>query len=93
MNWAKNDVITTASQDHTMKLFDVEKNYDFHTINLKDSVATSTDYRNDTILAGQEDGYVKYTIYSLLFRIWDIRDLTNVSSKTYKSHGIWISKV
>ncbi len=60
VNWAKNDVIVTGSYDHTMKLFDVEKNYDFHSINLKDSVVTSLDYRNDRILAGQEDGYVKY---------------------------------
>jgi WD40 repeat protein len=60
VQWSETDLILSGSFDHTIKLFDVPKKTEKSAFNLKDSVCTALDKRNNTILSGLENGLIKY---------------------------------
>ena len=49
-----------------MKYFDTIKEFEFSSINCKDSVVTSLSSNETQLLSGHEDGYVKLTFQSFL---------------------------
>lgn len=79
--WFNTSQIATGSSDHSIKILDVAHMRVVKTILTKDSITTSLDYSNDSLISSHEDGYI---------RLWDIRNPITPAA-TFKSHSKYAS--
>ena len=81
--WEKPETLLTGSFDHSMKVFDIEKQQETSNLVCRDTPVTAMGILGkNSIISGHEDGYLK---------LWDARQ-KNVK-KLLKSHISWISKI